>query len=183
MKTPLLPLLIAAATALVGFSGCQSTQTASTQTTARQTLLSRLTPREQSMIKRHLIGIGFTTDMVLLSLDKPDRVVSGPGPQQETWLYQSYYAADGSSLTPSQRIVTHSAAETGGLGGTGGASGPIARMPGGNPASDAATRNPHTNTYTVEYDPTLFQEKTQSQPRVQVIFLRGLVADIRVEKT
>lgn len=179
MKSPL-PSLLAAGTALILFAGCAATQTASSQTEAQQTLFSRLSPRDQAMIKRHQIAVGFTTDMVLLALDKPDRVVAGPGPQQETWLYQSYYASDGSSLTPSQRIVTHYAADTGGLGGTGGSGGPIARMPNTPPSGPAGGQN-QTNTYTVEYDPSLFQEKTSAQSRVSVIFLRGSVADIRVE--
>jgi hypothetical protein len=146
----------------------------------REAALARFSLREQSMIKRGLIAVGFTQEMVYLALAKPDRVVTGPGPQQESWFYTAHYAADGSSLIPAQRIVTHWASDTGGLGATSSPSGPVHRMPGSPPN---APTHPELNTFTVEYDPTLFQERTQANNRITVIFLRGVVADIRVETT
>ncbi|QYM79305.1 hypothetical protein K0B96_01415 [Horticoccus luteus] len=176
-----LPLAVLA----TSWSGCAH-QTLESRVATKAELFAQLSPREQAMIKRGQIAIGFTSDMVLLALAKPDRIVAGPGPQQETWLYQTYYQADGSDLIPGQKLVTHWAEDTGGLGGTAGKNGPIARMP-GTPPSAAAGWSGRTHdeavTTTIEYDPHTTQVRDQAHSRVQVIFLRGVVADIRISQS
>lgn len=167
-----------------GLGGCAH-ETFSARVETKSELFAQLSPPEQAMIKQGRIAIGFTSDMVLLALAKPDRIVAGPGPQQETWFYQTYYNADGSDLTPGQRIVTHWSEDTGGLGGTAGANGPVQRMPGAPPSAAAGwggrTRDEAATT-TVEYDPNSTQIREQTHSRVQVIFLRGIVADIRISQ-
>lgn len=177
-------LALSLAAVATSWSGCAH-QSLESRVETKPELFARLMPHEQAMIKQGQIAIGFTADMVLLALAKPDRIVAGPGPQQETWFYQTYYNADGSDLTPGQRIVTHWSEDTGGLGGTAGQSGPIARMP-GTPPSAAPGWSGRTHdeavTRTIEYDPNRTQIREQTHSRVQVIFLRGFVADIRISQ-
>lgn len=145
-----------------------------------------LTPREQAMIKRGVIAVGFTADMVYMALAKPDRIVAGPGPMQETWLYQTFYAADGSSLTPGQKITSHWAEDTGGLGASAGPNGPVHRMPGTPPSAQAGwggNLRPELVVTTIDYDPKSTHIREEAQTRVKVIFLRGVVADIQISQS
>lgn len=134
------------------------------------------------MIKRGLIEVGFTTDMVYMALDRPDRIVNGPGPQQETWIYQTYYAPDGSSLIPSQKITSHWVEDTGGLGATSSPNGPPHRIPDTPPSDLGGNLRPHLIVTSVDYDHLNRQVKDPAQTRVEVIFLRGSVADIRISR-
>lgn len=162
--------------AILSLNGCASgPQTVKGRIQEKSSAFVQFTPRELAMIQRGLIATDFTPGMVYMALDKPDQVITGPGPQQETWYYTSYYAADGASQLGGQRIVTHWAQDSGSVGGTGGTNG---RMPGAMPS---APFHAERNTFTVEYDPGLFQEKTQTTRRVRVIFLFGRVAGIQLE--
>lgn len=93
--------------ALVSFlnAGC-TISTLESRIHEKNTAFARITPRQQAMIKQGLIGSGFSRDMVYMALDKPDRIVPGPGPQQETWVYLKTETSGGSPLMP-VKIVTH----------------------------------------------------------------------------
>ena len=163
------------------FVGCSHPTTVSGVKNPRE-LLAQLTPHEQALIKRGRIAIGFTTDMVYLALDKPDRIVTGPGPMQETWIYRSYYEADGSSIAPGQKINSHWVEETGGLGSSANKDGPSSHIRGAVPVPTNGASNLQLNavTTTVDFDPRSTTIREEGHARTEVRFLRGVVADIRI---
>ncbi|QYM79303.1 hypothetical protein K0B96_01405 [Horticoccus luteus] len=157
MKSPLFAVV---ALALL-LSGCS---TIDSRIKEKSATYSQLSPTDQQIIRYGYISVGFTRDMVYMALDKPEKVISGPGPNQETWVYHNFYNSDGSSLTPGQRIRTNAGTSTGGRGA----------------ASGMTSRSGQNNTYTVEYDPTLETIKEDAKVKVHVIFNGDKVADIKV---
>jgi len=152
-------------------AGC-STHPLETRINEKNDSYAHMTPRQQELVRQGHITIGFTPDMVYMALSKPDRILTGPGPQQETWEYYTYYTLNGSETAMPRRIIAH---DGGSIVGTGPEAGV---MPG--------ARHPDRRgivTYRVEYDPGATQLRVASTRRVQVIFLRGRVADIRVQTT
>ena len=154
MKTPLLSVL---ALALL-LAGCS---TIDSRIKEKSASFNALSDTDQQIIRYGYITVGFTHDMVYMALDKPEKVIPGPGPNQETWVYHNFYSADGGNLSMGQRIRTAPGTSTGG-------------QRGGVPASG---RN---NTYSVEYDPTLETIKEESKTKVHVIFSGDKVVDIQV---
>lgn len=160
-----LATMCSASLALVVLCGCQPTTLAS-RIDEKQSLFSRLPPRQQELIRRGLITTGFTREMVYIVLAKPDRIVPGPGPQQETWIYETFYAADGSTQMPT-KVVAREGVSWGSA--PGGPPGPIyGKAP---------------LTYSVEYDPGSPRASIPSSRRVQVIFNFGRVAAIQISES
>lgn len=156
---------LGAVTGLAFLAGCQVT-TISSRVAEKQALFGHCTPRQQELMRRGMIANGFSPDMVYIVLAKPDQVISGPGPQQERWIYHSYYAADGSSQIPT-KIVTHEGA------GAAPGGGAMGYMPG-------AVHGTGRLSYTVEYDPGAIRTSIVSTRRVEVIFNFGRVAAIQI---
>lgn len=158
--------LVLAATGLI--SGC-ATRTLESRIHEKSNVFARITPRQQAMIKQGMIGHGFSRDMVYMALDRPDRVVPGPGPQQETWIYLVLYPADGSNTHIPQKIVTHEKGN---------------ELPSSGHMRGAITgKTPlYQLTYTVEYDPNDARLATTTTTRVAVMFRFGRVASIQVDK-
>lgn len=155
------PILFAAVAAALLLSGCSTIDSRIKEKSATYAALS---PTDQQIIKYGYITVGFTHDMVYMALDKPEKIIPGPGPDQETWVYHNFYKADGSSLTPGQRIRTNAGTSTGGRGA----------------ASGMTSGAGHRNTYTVEYDPSLETIKEDANVKVNVIFTGDKVVDIKV---
>lgn len=170
MKIAHYPALLLGCTSLALLSACETTHSLESRLQQKNATFAQLTPREQAMIKRGLIAHGFTQEMVFMALDKPDRVITGPGPQQETWVYLKTEYSGGNPLMPT-KIVTTENGDSAGV-----AAGP--KMPGALHGG-----RPHTNTYTVEYDPTAAILPTEITRRVSVMFLFGRVAGIQVDNT
>lgn len=166
MKPPRLTLLVVAMVALAT-AACSHT-TLESRIQEKKTTFARITPREQAMIKQGIIGHGFTPDMVYMALDRPDRVIPGPGPHQETWLYIIYYPTDGSNTHIPRKITTHEEGE-----------GPLSgHMPG-----VISGKTPlYRLEFTVDYDPNDTRAPIEEHTRVAVMFRFGRVASIQVDK-
>lgn len=158
MKTPLLTAL----TLVLLLSGCS---TIDSRIKEKSATFNSLSPSDQQIIRYGYVTVGFTRDMVYMALDKPEKVIPGPGPNQETWVYHNFYSSDGSQLTPGQRIVTRSGSN-----------------PGSGPAKPTGGGGPNRNTYSVEYDASLETIKEEAKVKVHVIFSGDKVVDIQVVK-
>jgi hypothetical protein len=85
-----LPLLAAAAVALLLFAGCE---TVDSRIKKKPDVFAKLDPATQDKIKQGIIDIGYTEDMVYLALGAPDQKresVSEKG-KSVTWIYNTYY--------------------------------------------------------------------------------------------
>lgn len=93
MKKHLLPIGAALAVALI-VTGCDSTSSAA-RIQEKSSVYSALTPAEQLQIQHGGIEMGFSQDMVYMSLGKPTRVASSADGQETTWTYTNYYPPAG----------------------------------------------------------------------------------------
>ncbi|MEO6876353.1 MAG: hypothetical protein ABI222_16170, partial [Opitutaceae bacterium] len=94
-----LPPGYALAGAVLVMAGCASSQTARIQ--EKSAVFQDLTPKEQKQILAGKVKVGFTTDMVYLSLGKPSVVnnINEPGAVTQEWVYNRY-------VSDSPRLVT-----------------------------------------------------------------------------
>ena len=161
MKNPCLSLLTSGL--LVALVGC-NTSTFESRIKENQAEFAKLPEIDQQIIRNGFIKIGYTPAMVYIALEKPERKIPGATAAEETWVYHNFYASDGSSLTPAQKIKTNYA----GASGSGTNSAPVA---GG---------KPNNNTFSVV--PDLAQEniKAESLIKVHVKFVDGKVASIEI---
>lgn len=119
-----------------------------------------LNETDQQIIRYGYISVGFTRDMVYMALDKPEKIIPGPGPDKETWVYRNFYAGDGSDMSIGVRAQA--------VGSNRGSA-----MRGGG-ASGGGTR------YETAYDPSAENVKELSKSKVHVIFIGDKVADIQI---
>lgn len=138
------------AVATVGLVGCSSLEG---RIKEKSELFARLSPPEQQLIRQGYITQGFTPEMVYIALDKPEKVIPGPAHNEETWVYHNFYATDGSSLTPAQKVVTK---------------------------ASGSVRGGSGNTFTVEPDLSAENIKVESQIKVYVKFVDGKVTSINI---
>lgn len=153
-----LRLPLAGALALLAF-GCSTKES---RIKEKSDVFASLALDQQQVIRNGYIMVGFTPDMVYMALDKPERVLPGNGPGNETWVYHNFYAADGSSSTSA--TVAAPAARTAGRPSSTGAGG--AGGSGGN--------------FQIAYDPSADNIKAEAAIKVHVKFVDGKVADIQI---
>ena len=148
---------------LAALVGC-NTSTFESRIKENQSEFTKLPEIDQQIIRNGFIKIGYTPALVYIALEKPERKIPGATANEETWVYHNFYASDGSSLTPAQKIKTNYA----GASGSGTGSSPVA---GG---------KPNNNTFSVV--PDLAQEniKAESMIKVYVKFVDGKVASIDI---
>ncbi len=126
---------------------------------------SKLNPKQQQMVRNGYIAVGFPQDAVYIALDKPEKIIPGTGPGEETWVYANFYSSDGRSIGMSSKVSTSMAR------GGGTTKGPS--------ATSSSSRGVQP-TYQLEYDPAAEDIKAESTIRVHVIFKNSRVADIQV---
>jgi hypothetical protein len=98
-------LAVAALTAAVGLTGCDTFASRARQ---RSATYEQLDPNTQQRLKRGEISVGDNADMVYIALGQPDerRVVSTADGQHETWVYRTYWQQyEGSAWVGWRRIV------------------------------------------------------------------------------
>ncbi len=85
-----LPLALAVSLGALALAGCASSQSARIQEKA--TVFQSLTPKQQKQIRAHQVKVGFTPDMVYLSLGSPSsvRTVADAKTPVEEWRYERY---------------------------------------------------------------------------------------------
>ncbi|MBS0632911.1 MAG: hypothetical protein JSS11_13430 [Verrucomicrobia bacterium] len=143
-------------------AGCAMTDTVSNRIAKNQAIYAGLTPEEQNQIKSGIITVGFTPEMVLMALGKPERILPGKGPGEEDWVYVNVYSRDGYSIGMSAK-VTHTS--------FGGA------KRGSGSSFSAGNTIPEFN---LDYDPSNEKIRAESAIKVHVKFTEGTVADIQI---
>lgn len=154
---PALGCILIAAVALLA-AGCS---TIDSRIKEKSESFAKLSKRQQQMVSNGYIAVSFPQDAVYMALDKPERIIPGDGPGDETWVYANFYSSDGSSNKMGSKIKAVSFS-----GGASPASGPGAR--GSRP------------TYQLDYDIGNEELKTESMIKVHVKFHNARVVDIQI---
>lgn len=129
----------------------------------RSDSFAKLNKKQQQMVQNGYIAVGMPQDAVYMALDKPEKVVPGAGPGEETWIYANFYSSDGRSIGMSAKVTTQAS------GGT---------MKG--PSQTSAAGRGVQPSYQLSYDPAAEDIKNESTIKVHVIFKNSRVADIQV---
>jgi len=106
MKNHLAKLLAALGLSiLLGLAaGCGTTDTLAKRIEQNHEVYAGLSTEEKNQIDRGIITVGFSPEMVLMALGKPERIVPGRGPGVEDWIYINLYSADGASLEMASKV-------------------------------------------------------------------------------
>jgi len=161
MKTNHTLALLAGGVLLLA-AGCATTDTVDNRIAKNQAIYAGLTPEEQNQIKSGVITAGFTPEMVLMALGKPERILPGKGPGEEDWVYVNVYSRDGYSIQPSVKL-------------TASVSGSAKRQPMATLAAQGKNMEYH-----LDYDPANERIRDESAIKVHVKFTEGTVADIQI---
>ena len=161
MKTKIINLPAAGLLVLLA-AGCGTTDTLDNRIKQNHAIYAGLTPEEQNQIHSGIITAGFTPEMVLMALGKPERVLPGKGPGEEEWVYVNVYSTDGYSIGAASKVTASLASGTkrGSMVEFSKANAPIQ--------------------YHLDYDPANEQIKAESAIKVHVKFTEGTVADIQI---
>lgn len=98
MKTTQVISTIAALTAVVWLSGCDTTPESRIRNNPGA--FSQLTPQEQALVQSGRVGLGFSAEAVKLALGAPDRVTlkTDATGQEEVWHYVQTVYYDGAFI-------------------------------------------------------------------------------------
>lgn len=100
------PLIILCSSALLLLAcGCSTTDTLAKRIQQNHEVFAGLSAEEKTQIEHGVITVGFSPDMVLMALGKPERIVPGRGPGEEDWIYVNLYSPDGDSLAVSTKVT------------------------------------------------------------------------------
>ena len=181
MKTNPLLIAVCSAALLLLLSGCGTTDTLAKRIEQHHEVYAGLSAEEKTQIDRGIITVGFSPEMVLMALGRPERVVPGRGPGVEDWIYTNHYASDGSSLAMASKVTMQYPLK------------PKQEM--GAPQYykfNSETRSPNgadgssitdvvpVPTFQLEPDLANEQIKAESAIKVHVKFSEGTVADIQI---
>jgi len=93
--------------ALLGVVGCSTFEKRSLE---KAEVFSKLDPATQEKLRREVIEIGYTPDMVFIALGKPDiksQQITADS-REETWTYNSYYSEyRGTETAGYRRIINY----------------------------------------------------------------------------
>lgn len=91
-KSILTAFVLPACVALLALTGCESTGV-SARIQEKSAAYAALSPEQQKLVKAGEIEIGFTSDMVYMSLGKPSEVENKDTPDGSVamWTYKKYY--------------------------------------------------------------------------------------------
>ena len=95
MKSILSILLCAAALSLL--SGCDASSGVTARIQEKSSVFSQLTPEQKNNIEKQVIEVGYTADMVYMSLGKPNAKVTRETPDGpvEMWTYRNFFVPQG----------------------------------------------------------------------------------------
>ncbi len=144
-------------------AGCATTDTVDNRIKKNSAIYAGLTPEEQNQIKAGIITAGFTPEMVLMALGKPERVLPGKGPGEEDWVYVNVYSRDGYSINASTKLAATQ----------------FGRAPARGSMSAMAAMGEKME-YHLDYDPAAEKIRAESAVKVHVKFSEGTVADIQI---
>ncbi|MBS0632464.1 MAG: hypothetical protein JSS11_11150 [Verrucomicrobia bacterium] len=146
--------------------GCGTTDTLAHRIEQNREVYAGLSAEEKKQINDGVITVGFSPEMVLMALGKPERVVPGRGPGEEDWVYVNVYSRDGNSLAMASKVTSN-----------------FNQMSGSslNPVKFNTVENRNVRaTFQLEPDLANEQIKAESAIKVHVKFTEGSVADIQV---
>ncbi|MBS0632909.1 MAG: hypothetical protein JSS11_13420 [Verrucomicrobia bacterium] len=129
----------------------------------RSDSFTKLNKKQQQMVQNGYIAVGMPEDAVYMALDKPEKIIPGAGPGEDTWVYANFYSSDGRSIGMSAK-VTPQASGSGMKG----------------PSQTSAAGRGVQPSYQLSYDPAAEDIKAESTIKVHVIFKNSRVADIQV---
>ncbi len=88
MKPTSLFILVIAA--MLAFAGCS---TVDSRIKERAAIFDQLKPEDQASIRKGMVELDYTTDMVYMAFGKPDNVQEKVTPEgaKTTWIYNNYY--------------------------------------------------------------------------------------------
>jgi hypothetical protein len=161
MKTTSLSRLAVVLLVLLA-AGCSTTDTLDNRIKQNSAIYAGLTPEEQNQIRSGIITAGFTPEMVLMALGKPERILPGKGPGEEDWVYVNVYSRDGYSIGASTKVAASL--------GSGTKRGSMVEFS----AANAPIQ------YHLDYDPSDEHIRAESAIKVHVKFTEGTVADIQI---
>ncbi|MBS0632462.1 MAG: hypothetical protein JSS11_11140 [Verrucomicrobia bacterium] len=85
-------------------AGCGTTDTLARRIEQHHDVYAGLSAEEKTQIDRGIITVGFSPEMVLMALGKPERVVPGRGPGAEDWIYVNLYSPNGDSVAMASKV-------------------------------------------------------------------------------
>jgi len=147
-------------------AGCGTTDTLAKRIEQNREVYAGLSAEEKKQIQDGVITVGFSPEMVLMALGKPQRILPGKGPGEEDWVYVNVYSRDGNSLSLSSKVTMNFQK----LGESN-----LHPIKFTDPA--AKDRIPY---YQLEPDLANEQIKAESAIKVHVKFTEGTVADIQI---
>jgi len=133
-----------------------------------------LNATEQQIIRYGYITVGFTRDMVYMALDKPEKIMPGPGPNEETWVYHNFYARNGIGAMPLPQTMPSGS----GMAASDTRGGSITGTAASNPMKGGGS--PRNNAVNSAYDAEADAIRAEAAIKVHVIFSGDKVADIQV---
>jgi len=146
--------------------GCGTTDTLAHRIEQNHEAYAGLSAEEKKQIQDGVITVGFSPEMVLMALGKPERILPGKGPGEEDWIYVNVYSRDGNSLAPSRKMKM--------------SFDPVGSQP-LVPIKFYEQRAARIiPTYQLEPDLANEQIKAESAIKVHVKFTEGSVADIQI---
>lgn len=146
--------------------GCGTTDTLAHRIEQNREVYAGLSTEEKKQIQDGVVTVGFSPEMVLMALGKPERIVPGRGSGEEDWIYINLYSRDGNSLAPASKVTSN-----------------FNKMGGSslNAAKFNAVENRNVRaTFQLEPDLANEQIKAESAIKVHVKFTEGTVADIQI---
>ena len=161
IKASLLSLIAAGLVSIL--AGCGTTSTFNSRIKENQAAFDKLTPVDQDVVRSGFVKIGYPKEVVYIALENPEKKITGPGANEETWIYHNFYSKDGQSNMSGQKVKTNFA------GGAGGG----AKQPTGGARG-------YNNTFSVEADNMADQIKVDAMIKVHVKFVDGKVASIDI---
>jgi hypothetical protein len=100
-----IPLLFSLAALTLAFAGCDTFDKRSQE---KASTFAALAPEEREKLRRGVIEIGNTPDMVYIALGRPDetRETATPEGRESTWIYNTYHQEyEGNIRTGYRRIL------------------------------------------------------------------------------
>ena len=166
-----LPLLLIV---LLVLGGCSAVSTIERRSQEKTAAWSAASSAQQAVMRRGLIALGFTPDMVYIALDKPDSTLKLPDGRTERWIYRNVGQTPASSMMGLTRV-----AGGGPFGGGGDVSRPSAPVAGpGGVMITSAARNVSGGSIATRSDPS--QVVDAFQQHLVVVFTDGKLTSMEL---
>jgi hypothetical protein len=93
-RLPRPALALAAVAALLILSACGSMSTIEGRSKEKSAAFTTAAPWQQKLMREGWIDIGFSTDMVYVALDNPDKKIPTTDGEREVWVYNNFNSTE-----------------------------------------------------------------------------------------